>query len=83
MSGVLFYGYRYYSPGLGRWINRDQIQEKGGLNVYSFLRNCSVNAVDLFGLIQWGTLAEQPGSGIMPGGIAVKFYKVKTDDGTT
>ena len=24
---VSFYGYRYYSPGLGRWISRDPIQE--------------------------------------------------------
>jgi len=28
-SGVPYYGYRYYNPELGRWINRDLIGEKG------------------------------------------------------
>ena len=32
--GVHYYGYRYYSPDLGRWINRDPIRERGGINVY-------------------------------------------------
>ena len=27
--GLYYYGYRYYSPRLGRWVNRDPIQEKG------------------------------------------------------
>jgi RHS repeat-associated protein len=28
-SGLYYYGYRYYSPGMGRWLNRDPIGEKG------------------------------------------------------
>jgi RHS repeat-associated protein len=28
-SGLLYYGYRYYSPSLGRWLNRDPINELG------------------------------------------------------
>jgi uncharacterized protein (DUF2235 family) len=31
-------------------LNRDPIEEKGGINLYSFVRNNSVNAVDPFGL---------------------------------
>jgi len=43
-------GYRYYSPGLGRWANRDPIQEEGGLNLYVLVSNAAVNRVDCLGL---------------------------------
>ena len=49
-SGVHFYGLRYYKPELGRWINRDPIEERGGLNLYVFIQNRGMNAIDLFGL---------------------------------
>ena len=29
--------YRYYSPELGRWINRDPIGERGGANLYGMV----------------------------------------------
>lgn len=29
VSGLYYYGYRYYSPNLGRWINRDPMNEIG------------------------------------------------------
>jgi RHS repeat-associated protein len=38
-SHELYYGYRYYSTELGRWINRDPIGELGGQNIYSFIGN--------------------------------------------
>ncbi|QOJ13659.1 MAG: hypothetical protein HRU75_02955 [Planctomycetia bacterium] len=28
-TGLYYYGYRYYSPRLGRWISRDPITEHG------------------------------------------------------
>lgn len=28
-TGLRYYGYRYYLPRLGRWLNRDPIEEKG------------------------------------------------------
>ncbi len=40
----------YYSPRLGRWISRDPIEEKGGLNLYGFVGNGPSNAVDFVGL---------------------------------
>jgi uncharacterized protein RhaS with RHS repeats len=46
-----YYGYRYYSPELGRWVNRDPIAEKGGLNIYAFLENAPVDFVDALGLL--------------------------------
>ncbi len=54
-TGLVYYGYRYYSPELGRWLNRDPIEEEGGLNLYGFVGNDPVNAYDLLGqMIIWG-----------------------------
>ena|GEM_PF-791866 len=52
-SGLVYYGYRYYSTTTGRWLNTDPIGERGGKNLYGFLRNDGVNGIDsrgLFGL---------------------------------
>ena len=50
-SGVAkYYGYRYYHPQTGRWINRDPIEERGGLNLYGFVGNDGVGRVDIWGL---------------------------------
>jgi RHS repeat-associated protein len=37
---------RAYSANLGRWLNRDQIGESGGINLYSYVRNNPVGFVD-------------------------------------
>ncbi len=47
------YGYRYYSPYLGRWLSKDPIGEYGGPNLYAFLRNSPVDQTDLLGLIPY------------------------------
>jgi hypothetical protein len=49
---INIYGYRYYHPQTGRWINRDPIEEEGGLNLYGFVGNDGVN--------QWDILGEEP-----------------------
>jgi len=48
-TGLLYYGYRYYTPSTGRWLNRDRIEEKGGLNVYSFNYNEPTRWIDVLG----------------------------------
>jgi len=45
-TDLLCYGYRYYSPALGRWLSRDPIEERGGLNLYGFVYNNPVHYVD-------------------------------------
>ncbi|MBV6501896.1 MAG: hypothetical protein CJBNEKGG_04437 [Prosthecobacter sp.] len=45
----LYYGYRYYSPETGRWLNRDPIEEEGGLNLYGMVGNDPVNFLDYLG----------------------------------
>ncbi len=49
-SGLVYYGLRYYSPSFGRFINRDPSQERGGLNLYGFVRNDPLNSIDFLGL---------------------------------
>ena len=45
-----YYGFRYYDPETGRWLNRDPIGERGGLNVYGFVRNNPISFIDILGL---------------------------------
>ncbi len=49
-TGFVYYGMRYYSPTLGRFINRDPIEEGGGLNLYLFCKNDGVNQSDYLGM---------------------------------
>jgi RHS repeat-associated protein len=48
--GLVYFGHRFYSPLLGRFINRDPIAEAGGLNLYAYCRNDPVNCVEVLGL---------------------------------
>ncbi|MDX1680729.1 MAG: RHS repeat-associated core domain-containing protein [Akkermansiaceae bacterium] len=49
-TGLYYYGYRYYDPESGRWLNRDPIEERGGVNLYAFVNNDGVNAWDYLGM---------------------------------
>jgi hypothetical protein len=46
---VWFYGYRYYDPVTGRWPSRDPIGERGGVNLYGFVRNMPTIYIDILG----------------------------------
>ena len=48
-AGLYYYLYRFYDPNLQRWLNRDPIQELGGLNLYNYAANTPLNLVDLLG----------------------------------
>jgi len=48
---VSYYGYRWYDPFNGRWPSRDPIGERGGLNLYGFVRNDGISKVDRLGLV--------------------------------
>ncbi len=43
---MYYYGFRYYLPGLGRWLNRDPIGERGGYNLYGFTFNAPTIYID-------------------------------------
>lgn len=50
-TGYYNYGYRYYSPELGRWLSRDPIGEKGGINLYLMAKNNPIINIDYLGLL--------------------------------
>ncbi|MCF7669660.1 MAG: RHS repeat-associated core domain-containing protein [Verrucomicrobia bacterium] len=49
-TGLVYYGYRYYWPAMGRWIKRDPIGERGGMNLYNYVGNDPLNWIDTLGL---------------------------------
>ncbi len=53
-SGLDMATYRGYSPNLGRWINRDPFSERGGINLFSYVRNNPIKYTDRMGLIGFG-----------------------------
>jgi RHS repeat-associated protein len=40
---------RTYDPDLGRWLSRDPIAELGGLNLYDYVLNNTMNWLDFYG----------------------------------
>ena len=44
----------YYNPAAGRWLNRDPIGERGGLNIFAFLGNAPIVSWDVLGLEDGG-----------------------------
>ncbi len=48
-AGLYYYGFRFYEPNVQRWLNRDPIEEKGGINLFGFTFGDPINAVDLLG----------------------------------
>ncbi|UDQ98363.1 RHS repeat-associated core domain-containing protein [Lentisphaerota bacterium WC36G] len=49
-TGLIYYNYRYYNPTTGKWLSRDPIGERGGMNVYGFVNNNVINYSDSYGL---------------------------------
>jgi RHS repeat-associated protein len=49
-SGLNLAPFRAYNAQLGRWINRDPIEEDGGVNLYAYAGNSPIVFQDLLGL---------------------------------
>jgi RHS repeat-associated protein len=45
-TGFYLTHYRFYDPNTGRWLNRDPIGERGGLNLYGYVGGNPVNFTD-------------------------------------
>jgi RHS repeat-associated protein len=65
-TGLYYYGYRWYDPYTGRWINRDPIEESGGVNLYGFVGNQATQKSDFLGLVEDedAFVIEQVGDGL-------------------
>jgi RHS repeat-associated protein len=50
-TDTYYYGYRYYSASLGRWLSRDPVGRLGGVNSYAFVTNHPTLTVDVSGLM--------------------------------
>lgn len=48
--GLMYFGYRYYDPEVGRWISPDPLGTIDGPNLYAYVRNNPMKYVDYFGL---------------------------------
>ena len=48
-TGLYYCDYRFYSPSFTRWLNRDPLEEDGGVNLYCFCLNDALSRVDAFG----------------------------------
>jgi len=50
-SGLVYYGYRYLAPGIGRWLSRDPIGERRHReSIYDFVQNSPLVHTDSRGL---------------------------------
>jgi len=49
-SQIYYYRGRYFSSTIGRFISRDPIGVRGGINLYSYVQSKAVNLVDPSGL---------------------------------
>jgi len=70
-TSLYYYGYRFYSPEMGRWVNRDPVNETGfrrmtgrrfvsrGDNLFTFVRNAPMMKFDPIGLL----VVVEPGTG--------------------
>jgi len=52
-TGLVYFGYRYYNPKLGRFINRDPAGESGGVNLHGYVGNNPANRWDYLGMIEY------------------------------
>ncbi|MCG1017850.1 MULTISPECIES: RHS repeat-associated core domain-containing protein [Burkholderiaceae] len=48
-TGLYYYGFRYYAPWLGRWLNPDPAGTIDGLNLFMMVRNNPISLYDLHG----------------------------------
>ena len=61
--GLIAYQLRSYSPRLGRWLNRDPIEEEGGVNLYATCANTPILHVDYLGLESGSVFVQGVGAG--------------------
>ncbi len=61
-TGLHYNYHRYFDPKTGRFMTPDPIGQLGGINLYAYVLNNPINAVDPYGLKNWGQII---GGGIL------------------
>lgn len=52
-GGLYLTLYRAFNPNTGTWLNRDPIEEAGGINLYAYVNGNPVNLIDPLGSSWW------------------------------
>lgn len=48
-TGLILCAHRYFDPQSGRWLTRDPIEYNGGVNLYRYVENNTINQTDKLG----------------------------------
>ena len=79
LAGYYSYGFRFYNAGMGRWINRDPIKERGGRNLYEFVGANPTNKADRHGLqssiTPWSPQIYPPNNGFAGSSTPGQWYQ--------
>ena len=69
VSGLEFALLRAYDPTHARWVNRDPIDEAGGVNLYAYVGGTPTGLIDPLGLWSWQGAMSGLASGFVGGGL--------------
>jgi RHS repeat-associated protein len=59
-TGLYGYGFMYMDTRTGRWLSRDPVGERGGVNLYAFVGNNGIDRSDYLGLSKLRIWCEVP-----------------------
>jgi RHS repeat-associated protein len=57
LTGLILFGRRFYSPGLGRFITQDPAGYDASPNPYAYLAGCPLSHYDAFGLFEFSDVS--------------------------
>ena len=76
-TSLVYYGFRYYLPGISRWLNRDPIGEQGGLNIFGFIKNNPILDTDILGLEIASPMSAKPPANALQLGVTAILLMIE------
>lgn len=81
-TGLIYFGYRYYNPKIGKWLSPDPNGYYDSYNLYSYVKNRIPNFYDFQGLqsaeASSGSFGGQKSFGPITGSVSVNFSRSYT-----